>query len=66
VQVTYGAPAGSFPDGTWSESSKFYVAAGNLKGIGDPNAAYTNRFINKCNEFDHASVAAAARAFKLK
>jgi len=61
--VPPGQPAGNFPEGTWQFSQKFYQQQGSLKGTKPAQEGYTTKYLDACNTFDKAAVAAAAEKY---
>jgi NitT/TauT family transport system substrate-binding protein len=55
------AKIGAIEEATWAYNQNFYKSTGMLKGTHPPQASYTTRFTDRCNDFDRAEVAAAAR-----
>ncbi len=58
------AKIGEIEDWSWTFTQNFYKGTGMLKGLQPPEASYTTAFTDRCNDFDRAKVAAAARAYK--
>jgi len=58
-------PAGVFTPERWDFTQTFYTAKGQLKGTKQPRAGYDVRFLNACNQFDRAAIAAAASSYKM-
>ncbi len=57
------AKIGEIEGPTWAFNQNFYKSTGLLKGLQPPEASYTNRFLDRCNDFDRAQVAAEAKAY---
>ncbi len=62
--VTDVSKLGSFDKAKWEKSKELYAAAGTLKGTVPVDQAFTNQFIDGCNNFDHKAVKAQAVAAK--
>jgi NitT/TauT family transport system substrate-binding protein len=58
------AKIGAIEPDTWAFNQNFYKGTGMLKGTQPPEASYTTRFTDRCNDFDRATVASAARSYK--
>lgn len=58
------AKVGAIEPGTWAFNQAFYKSTGMLKGTYPPEASYTTELTDRCNGFDRAAVAAAARSYK--
>jgi NitT/TauT family transport system substrate-binding protein len=59
--LSYGAKTGEFLPAAWDTSREFYKATGVLKGTKPASDGYTTSFLDQCNDFDRAAIAAAAR-----
>ena len=57
-----GAPLGGFIPANWENTHADFVKVGSLKGTEPATAAYTTKFIDACNDFDHSTIAAQAKA----
>lgn len=58
------AKVGAIEPATWDFNQAFYKSTGMLKGTHPPSASYTMKLTDRCNDFDRAKVAAAAKAYK--
>lgn len=58
------AKVGAIEPATWDFNQAFYKSTGLLKGTYPPSASYTTKLTDRCNDFDRAKVAAAAKAYK--
>jgi NitT/TauT family transport system substrate-binding protein len=62
--VAYGEPTGHFTADRFTAYRDYLKDQGNLKSDVDPLSIYTTAFLDKCNDFDRAAVAEAAKAYK--
>lgn len=53
----------NYPD-LWEFSAQYFTDQGLLEGTTSVEAAYTNEFIDACNDFDREAIAAAARDYQ--
>jgi NitT/TauT family transport system substrate-binding protein len=58
------APVGAIEPDIWAFNQNFYKSTGMLKGTYQPDASYTTKFTERCNGFDRAAVAQAAKSYK--
>jgi NitT/TauT family transport system substrate-binding protein len=61
--VAYGDKTGSFITSAWRNSQANYQANGALKGTVAAETGYTTRFLEACNAFDRAVVAAETKKY---
>lgn len=61
--VPIDAKAGELLPEQWEFTDKFYQTEGLLKGSKPSSEAFTNRFFERCNDFDRDAVAAAAKQY---
>ncbi len=57
---------GEFDAEVWNFTQAFYKLSGMLKSDQPASASYTTQFLDKCNDFDRAKVAAAAKQYGAK
>ena len=57
-----GGPLGGFITQNWESTHADFVKVGSLKGTEPATAAYTTKLISACNDFDHKSIVAQAKA----
>ena len=62
--VPYGAKTGGIPPEKWVASEAFYKGTGIVQGTTKLEDAYTNKYVDQCNDFDHAAVAKQAMDYK--
>jgi NitT/TauT family transport system substrate-binding protein len=61
--VAYGDRTGGFIAAAWKNSQANYQANGALKGTIAAETGYTTRFLEACNAFDRAAVAAETKKY---
>jgi NitT/TauT family transport system substrate-binding protein len=61
--MPYGGKSGLFIPAMWEKSQTNYQANGALKGTVPATAGYTTQFLEACNAFDRAAVAADAKKY---
>ena len=68
IGATAGLPmeakVGAIEADTWAFNQAYYRSPGMLKGTHAPEASYTTRFTDRCNDFDRGAVAATAKSYK--
>jgi NitT/TauT family transport system substrate-binding protein len=64
IGVPLDAKTGDLLPEQWEFSENYYHNEGMLQGTKPASAAFTNRFFEKCNDFDRAAVATAAKSYK--
>lgn len=61
--VPEGGKTGAIPADVWSFVADYSHKNGSLQGTAKPEQGYTNKFFDACNDFDRASIKAAALAY---
>jgi NitT/TauT family transport system substrate-binding protein len=59
--IPVGQERGDFSQARWTETQAFFKQNGILAGTTKVEDAYTDRFLDACNNFDRAAVTAAAK-----
>jgi NitT/TauT family transport system substrate-binding protein len=62
--VPEGANTGAIPPSKWAASEAFYKSSGIIQGTSKLEDAYSNKYLDRCNDFDHAAVARQATEYK--
>jgi NitT/TauT family transport system substrate-binding protein len=62
--IPYGGKTGVIPPEKWVASEAFYKASGIIQGTTKLEDAYTNKYVDQCNDFDHAAAAKQAMDYK--